>query len=234
MDNREFAKVLLCEATELLNEGARYRKEIKDYEGYSSHSIGKKASKLYAKKDNLGAIIWNTAGKMMSANTKDDINPNSASKSLNNMAKYMTGEITDSEKKEYEKREKSKELHDKINNRAKKTQNESIAILLTEAALLLNEGARWKKDIPLVATEDGDTPYYYGKEAAKNFAKAKQHEKRMAELKSEGKDKSLGYLGNKIAKGYNNASGKFNKYMGKNAKELVNDVLNGDREPVVK
>ena len=115
MDNRELYG-LLVEAAELLNEGARYRKEIKDEQGDSSHSIGKYASKLYARKDNLGGIIWNTAGKLVASNIKDDINPDS--KSLQTMARYMTGEMSDEEKKEYERKEKSKELHDKINNKS--------------------------------------------------------------------------------------------------------------------
>ena len=47
MDNRELAK-LLTEAAELLNEGARYRKELKDENGYSSKKMGDIAARINA------------------------------------------------------------------------------------------------------------------------------------------------------------------------------------------
>ena len=191
MDNKEFAKVLLSEATDLLSEsagqngvGRRYRdaryenmkKEIaelrakandnglteaeekklrnlrtnigyveqgktfkEESEGYSQPE-SKFFGEAYARKAspaavNHGNIILGkdaarysrqiSAGK----STKDDDVPGIKPSGLR---KYDGVEKYDRSDR------KVNHIHKKINDRATKSQNESIAVLLTEAALLLN------------------------------------------------------------------------------------------------
>ena len=192
MDNREFAKVLLCEATELLESAgqngasrryrdARYenmKKEINELRakandgeltekeekrlrnlkcniGYvkqgktfeeEEHSYSQPESKFfgkaYARKASPAAVNHGniTLGKdaarysrqiAAGKSTKDDDVPGikpSALRKFDGVEKYDRSD------------RKVNPIHDKINKRAK-SQNESadIAILLTEAALLLND-----------------------------------------------------------------------------------------------
>ena len=129
MDNKEFVKVLLNEATELLNEGAKYRKRLIDISiGGSSYKNGKNASKLYAKAKEDEAIYNNINSKKK--------------KSFDELVTMKMKEMEmDAHKKTADFfKEKGKKVSNNVRSFIdKKSQNESIAILLTEAALLLNE-----------------------------------------------------------------------------------------------
>ena len=157
MNNKEFAQILLNEASELLTEGARYRKEIKDKDGNSSHSYGKKASKAMAEYKDDKDELRKGAARMKYYTTSS--RPHRNRKTYTNMSKeereQMYNDIVSKTAIDYTNYSTNKDLgkslsdynNDKLNRKMaliekknRKSQNESIAILLTEASELLNEG----------------------------------------------------------------------------------------------
>ena len=186
MDNREFAKVLLTEASELLESGGQNSTDSR-YREARLKNIRKEIAELKAKgKDNFTEDDKKRLRKLMTAEMYVDgayggneismpgskyfgeayarkaspASVNHGNISLGkDAARYsrhiaagkadQDGDIPGippSALRKYDGIErydrsdrKVNPIHKKINDRAKKTQNESIAVLLTEAALLLND-----------------------------------------------------------------------------------------------
>ena len=159
MDNKEFARLLLCEATELLESTGRnglarriyeekYGKEDPKSDLTSKElELDAENRRLLSKenKDNISAKMAKKQyvnGKYMPS-SKLPVYKNDRAKEINKlMSKYH--DITYKNYKNASRVNKNINLKSKINknkeriNTISKTQNESIAILLTEAALLLN------------------------------------------------------------------------------------------------
>ena len=182
MDNKEFAKVLLCEATTLLNEDARWNKELSKRAGEESTvDRGRKLAKEIAKaKDSKNSMEKALAYKKIHEANKD-IDDRNTNKDMNRKAlATVYNDIKNNSKKDFE-------LHDIINDdmyrglkhvkdpqridryNRKKSQNESIelAILLTEAAELLNE---------VNYTTDGNELYADGEFIGTFSSSAERHE----------------------------------------------------------
>ena len=186
MDNKEFAKVLLCEASELLAESAgrngagdRYREAklknmkkemaelrakandgkltekeeerlddlryaasyVNGWDGSKSHSSPgpKFFGDAYARKASPASI---NHGNISLGKDAAKISKQIADGKGGTRVDYIkpSGSYTYTDVDKYDRSDrKVNPIHEKINNRAKKSQNESIAVLLTEAALLLNE-----------------------------------------------------------------------------------------------
>jgi hypothetical protein len=156
MDNKEFAKVLLCEATDLLNESTRYDKELSKRAGYtSSKKYGNMAAKHIAK-------ACDSKNKLdRAAELAKCISATSTGAHIKELNKETLGHMDDFGDFPDDEELKKYKLHSMINSPSnkglkfdlevyknnyrnhkdtrKKSQNESIAVLLTEAALLLNE-----------------------------------------------------------------------------------------------
>ena len=169
MNNKEFARVLLCEATELLNESGNRRKyvkatenEIKRLEKLETHATGDRKKEIENKRGELRKKLNDVAPE----NFYNNIHPSFLHKDSTKPTDILNKETDNigtnnilhrgqqnKGKDNYKKIIKSemdarsghvnKQLHANINNRS---QNESIAILLTEAALLLNEDTRYNKE----------------------------------------------------------------------------------------
>lgn len=156
MNNKEFAKVLLCEATELLNEGARYRKELKDKDGNSSYSYGKKAAKAMAEYKDDKEELRKSAARMkyrpqgrshtgrktyanMSKEEKEQMYNDIVTKTATDYIKYTTNKDLGKKLSDYNDDKLNRKIALIERRKNRKSQNESIAILLTEAAELLNE-----------------------------------------------------------------------------------------------
>ena len=162
MDNREFAEILLSEATEILSEATRYDKEqAKKEDGFSSKHYGNLNGKHFnnARKLSIEAedarkaadnAKWYQVGKKKALNRKAEDAEDDAGYHYD-QANYFASKgrrAADARKARFEGHNEAmakhvSSVHSKINERAKKAQNEctDLAILLTEAALLLNEGA---------------------------------------------------------------------------------------------
>ena len=171
MDNKEFAKILLCEATELL-EGAQVEayKQKKKEELYNSldkqdsrrmHEMYSKdgKSKVYNAATTRGFASYDAnEGRSITKAEENGLDKKSALKHKNRMEDIaqQASEITRREAKRRDLIAKqSGHVYDKnfddnykiamdatnkhLRRHGKKSQNESIAILLTEAALLLTE-----------------------------------------------------------------------------------------------
>ena len=134
MNNREFAQVLLCEASELLNEGAQAEAyKARKYEKINNDKKDKEERfkrrykdgySVGSKNRSIDGVIEdsqrNTAAHIMTRKIFPTGNPN-----YGDISSYDWMQAKDAANKHI--------------RRHRKTQNESIAILLTEAALLLNE-----------------------------------------------------------------------------------------------
>ena len=158
MDNREFAQLLLSEAADLLNESAgkngMYRRAgnamVKN-EKKKNDEYDKKvenARKQYeragyedkapAKADRYTEANYKYYADLQNkeyANARQGYKDSGSEKPYDTIA-YNMNTIRPKDKKELT--EKQIKLHERINKRGKRAQNESIAVLLTEAALLLN------------------------------------------------------------------------------------------------
>ena len=137
---------LLLEAAELLNEGARNRKEFKDEDGNSSYSCGRRAAKKLAKIDDDGDATDAAYDILRGMAIKNDnmIEMRNKDKKHIYAKKILNGKLSEKDIKAYNRLMDSEFLHKKINDRSI-TQNESIAVLLTEAAELLSEGIFFNK-----------------------------------------------------------------------------------------
>lgn len=166
MDNREFTKVLLYEASELLESSGRNglakriyeekygkdnpkerEKERNKISVLRTHSISKEMDKKLDKRDedlDMDESNRRLLGKHDAYNsTSADISRGRTSirgingyGTDNDRAKYLDIALDMVEGKNRLNSERASRVNKNINRRA---QNESIAILLTEAALLLNE-----------------------------------------------------------------------------------------------
>ena len=146
MDNKEFAKVLLCEASSLLEgaqaEAYKKRKEDKldkdakekmdryDRRYADRYSVG---SKMHAKDEDILNPTTERA-KYLSKQFNDDIQRNS---NAHVMTRKKLGTTVSDLSYDWHQTKDAANRH--LRKQSKKTQNESIAILLTEAALLLND-----------------------------------------------------------------------------------------------
>lgn len=176
---------LLLEAVELLNEGARYRKDIKDKDGNSPHSSGRKAAKAMAKYKDSVEELRKAAARMkyyssssrphrgrktyvsMSKEEKEQMYNDALTKSAIAYSKYNENKELGKKLSDYNKNKLDRKMA-LITKRNNKSQNESIAVLLTEAAEILNEGAKNRKEYK---DPNGDTSHSAGRRAAKKIAK---------------------------------------------------------------
>ena len=180
MDNREFAKLLLCEATELLEGAQAEAYKARKAKENINQGKDKYIRRLISPRGNVSlghtmrtSVGYDTATK--DPKYKNDLNIPLNTFVYNNydkqrgidlkimnkadkMAKKAIG-VTDDEYKKAYNNDKSLENIRKrelaadaarrhIRRHEKKTQNESIAVLLTEAALLLNETIVIPDDLP--------------------------------------------------------------------------------------
>ena len=194
MDNKEFASILLSEATEILNEAGRNNHlrvlaNKQDNVRAAKKTIEKRIAsepdkvEYYGKsplKSKIDTLQLKRAARLLEA--EDKKLAKEGKKYSNRVSKDLSDSLNDDHRMhtntfEYEKDRKAKEqfmkdfggkkpknasLHERINKRT--SQNESIAILLTEAALLLNEGARYREEMK---NEHGSSSKIYGDIAAK-------------------------------------------------------------------
>ena len=159
MDNKEFAKVLLSEASELLNESTRYDKELSKRAGYtSSKKYGNIAAKHIAKacdsKNKLDraaeiakSISATSTGahiKELNKETLDHMDDFGDFPDDEGLRKYKLHNMISSPSDKGVKFDL--EVYKNHKDTRKKSQNESIAVLLTEAAQLLNEGIFFNKN----------------------------------------------------------------------------------------
>ena len=125
---------ILDEAIDILDEGARYRKELKDSTGKSSNDYGKLAAKQYAK-DGNGAGDLN---KYMGKYNKIDYKARLSENDHNKLIKYNNNEMNDDEKANYIKSINREKMNKRINARV--SQNEAVADnLLFEVIKVLDE-----------------------------------------------------------------------------------------------
>ena len=200
MDNNELAQILLCEASELLTEGAqaeaykaRKNNDNKDNDKYIKKIITSRGTTTSLGYKPRSSVSYDTATK--DPKYKNDLNTplntfiynnydkqrgidQKIANKANKIAEKVTGFTNNDHKKAfnddiYLNKERQKELiadatRRHLRRHNKKAYNESIAILLTEAAELLTEGARYKKEFK---NPIGKSSNAYGKEAAKDYAK---------------------------------------------------------------
>ena len=161
MDNRELAQALLCEASDLLSEsyGAHgaatkfYDERIKKSEKFIKDNQRKADMYKRAGYEDKGPskaiedakydIDYSKREKAIYDTKNPKRNTSDRKKAANYSATfaghdYDYGHAANNGTNKKELSYRQKELHNRINKRAK-AQNESIAVLLTEAALLLNE-----------------------------------------------------------------------------------------------
>ena len=158
MDNKEFARLLLCEATELLESSGKNGLitklgekgllgddeviQIREPDRIITRSPMEVANTLTKRKKELNkeysSLLKDKKNTDM-LDSKRKMHAAMHSSLTNDLMKEINNEPKNWKDAVMKKRPKSYYIHKKINDRAKKAQNESIAVLLTEAALLLNE-----------------------------------------------------------------------------------------------
>ena len=167
MDNREFSKVLLFEATDLLESAGRngqYRRimdALYKEEKYKNDKADKETEHKRKQYEKAGYAdkAPSLSDRRKESNYKqisDELNDNyrAAKRGDDTVdSRYRDGyqvgyNLDDREYHQHaydrlhkndDKLKKQKAVHGRINDRAKRAQHESIAVLLTEAALLLND-----------------------------------------------------------------------------------------------
>ena len=224
---------LLLEAADLLTEAARYRKEIKDKDGNSSYLYGRKAAKAMAEYKDDKDELRKGAARMKYYTTSS--RPHRNRKTYTNMSKeereQMYNDIVAKTAIDYTDYNTNKDLgknlsdynNDKLNRKIaliekrknRKSQNESIAVLLTEAAELLNEDSNNIEKLTLYyywVTDSLDMKKY---RLYRGYKDIKSAARTAIELFDE-------YFGNKIS--INSLSGSKKEVIVRDEK-YINDVL---------
>lgn len=205
MDNKEFARVLLSEATDILSEAARY----KELNAYGSNSVeeGKKAATR---------IAMNRKNLNNPNVTSDEIQKNNILSNMDkNVGKSISKRVKEDLDAEARKRTTSAKinLNNKINERTK-AQNEDASYLLDVAMEILTEAGARQKYLKILAnkqdnvrdaketvkkriTSEPDKVEYYGKSPLKSKIDTLQL-KRAARL-LEAEDKKLAKEGKKYS-----------------------------------